>query len=265
LYKIQPKTVFVGKTIKYLPTCHSTNEWCANFLENENVSEGFSLYTSHQTHGKGQRGNSWEAEKDKNITMSIVLKPEFLKASSQFQLNIAISLGVYVAISKFLNGFALKKTSFYNENLKIKWPNDIYFSNKKIGGILIENTILGTNLSTSIIGIGLNINQLTYENEKANSLREILGTNYDLQIEDLMTLIFEEIEAYYLKLKAGEIEFLNQEYLKALFRINQWHNFRKNGIDFSGKINGIDNFGRLKIETQFGLEVFDFKEVEFVI
>lgn len=265
MYKIQPKTVFIGKSIKYLPTCHSTNDWCAKLLENEFVSEGFTVYTSHQTHGKGQRGNNWESAKDKNITMSIVLKPDFIKASNQFQLNIAISLGIYAAISKFINGFFVENVAFYYENLKVKWPNDIYFGKKKIGGILIENTIFGSNLSTSIVGIGLNINQLSFENDKANSIRNILEADYDVEKSDLMTLIFEEIESYYLKLKSNKATDFSTKYLSILFRINQWHNFRKNDKDFVGKIIGVNDYGRLKIETQKGVELFDFKEVEFVI
>ena len=121
MYNIQPKTLIVGKTIKYLPSCHSTNVWCANYVEKESVSEGFAVYTPHQFDGKGQRGNKWESEIGKNITMSIFLKPDFLKASDQFQLNMAISLGIYEAISKYLN-----------EHLKIKWPNDLYFENSKL-------------------------------------------------------------------------------------------------------------------------------------
>ncbi|MES2795628.1 MAG: biotin--[acetyl-CoA-carboxylase] ligase [Bacteroidota bacterium] len=254
MYNIQPKTLIVGKTIKYLPSCHSTNVWCANYVENESVSEGFAVYTPHQFEGKGQRGNKWESEIGKNITMSIFLKPNFLKASDQFQLNMAISLGIYEAISKYLN-----------EDLKIKWPNDLYFDNSKLGGILIENTIFGSNLNTSIIGIGLNINQIQFEISHATSIKKILGATIDLEIGEIMSLIFEGIEKYYLKLKSGEIDAVRLEFLEKLFRINQWHYYRKNDQEFSGKIIGVDNIGRLKMETETSEELFDFKEVEFII
>lgn len=265
MYKIQPKTVFVGKSIKYLPTCHSTNDFCQQLAESNSIENGFCVYTDFQTSGRGQRGNIWEGEVGKNIMMSIFLKPDFMKAADQFQVNIAVSLGIYRAILLFIKEISNQKLQILFDNLKIKWPNDVYFEDNKIGGILIENTILGSNLSSSVIGIGLNVNQLVFENTKASSLKKVLGLVNDLEISQIMKLIFEQIECSYLQLKMGELEQLKNEYLNRLFRIHEWHYFRKNGYVFNGKIIGIDNYGRLEVETESDIDFFDFKEIEFVI
>lgn len=264
MYKIQPKTVFVGKSIKYLPTCHSTNDFCQQLTESDSIENGFCVYTDFQISGRGQRGNIWEGEAGKNIMMSIFLKPDFIKAADQFQINIAVSLGIYRALLLFAKEISNQKLQILYNNLKIKWPNDVYFGDNKIGGILIENTILGSYLSSSIIGIGLNVNQLVFENTKANSLKKILNSLNDLEISQIMKLIFEQIEKSYLQLKIGEFEQLKNEYLNRLFRANEWHSFRKNGYVFNGKIIGIDNYGRLEVETESAVDYFDFKEIEFI-
>lgn len=238
--------------MKYLPSCHSTNDFCQEILNSGTFDEGFVVHTGHQTKGRGQRGNSWNAEPNQNILMSVMLKPVFLKAADQFYLNMVVSLAVFDTLRQFLN-----------ENLKVKWPNDIYFQNQKIGGVLIENSIQGNNISCSIIGIGLNVNQLEFENAQASSLRIIIGT--EISLDNILEPILEKLEYYYLKLKSGDFGFLKASYLQTLFRINQWHTFRKNGQIFLGKITGIDENGRLAMETEFGAEVFGFKEVEFVI
>ncbi len=265
MYKIQPKTVFIGKSIKYLPTCHSTNDFCQKLIESGSIENGFCVYTDFQTKGRGQRGNKWEGEAGKNLMMSIFLKPDFLKATDQFQMNVVVSIGIYRAILLFVKEISSQKLPILYDNLKIKWTNDIYVTDHKIGGILIENTIFGMNLSSSIIGIGLNINQLVFENANASSLKKSLNFINDLEISQIMSLIFEQIESCYLQIKNGQFEVLKNEYLNCLYRINEWHNFRKNGFVFLGKIIGIDNFGRLEIETNEEIVFFDFKEIEFII
>lgn len=257
MYKIQPKTVFLGKTSEYLPVCHSTNDYCQQLLAINEPENGFFVHADFQTKGRGQRGNNWEAIEGQNVLMSIILKPNFLKATDQFQLNMAVSLGILAAIKSIF-----QENEIHN-NLKIKWPNDIYFENKKLGGILIENTILGSNLNYSIIGIGLNVNQLFFENRNAISVLQILNKAETINLNTVFEKILEQIEYYYLKLKSGEN--LEMEYLKSLFRIDEYHNFRKNEQIFTGKIIGIDVFGRLKIEVENEVQVFDFKEVGFVI
>jgi len=218
------------------------------------VFEGTVIITDNQTAGRGQRGNSWEANTGENLTFSLILKPYFLKASDQFQLNVAVSMGVLDFLSEFID-----------ENLKVKWSNDIYFRDKKMGGILIENSLKGYHIGQSIIGIGLNINQIEFSNERATSLRKITQNPLKYDLSNLLSKLLENIEKNYLKIKNNVYESLKNRYLSNLFRFEEYHYFRRNGQQFLGKIIGIDETGKLGIETDGNVIYFDFKDVEFVL
>lgn len=253
MYNLQPKTLFLGKNLIYLPSCHSTNDVAAEKIQNGPIFDGTLVITSDQTAGRGQRGNNWETLPGQNITMSVVLKPDFLAATSQFSLNIAVSLGVY----EFLNKYVA-------ENLRIKWPNDMYIGNKKLVGILIENTISGSRLSNSIVGIGVNINQLSFSNPKITSLR--LATQHDeFDLEKLVEELCVCLEKYYLQLKNGHAVQQKKQYLQHLYRFGETHIFSKNGTQFSGKIIDIADNGQLMLEVEGEIQYFGFKEVAFEV
>jgi BirA family transcriptional regulator, biotin operon repressor / biotin---[acetyl-CoA-carboxylase] ligase len=254
LYNNLPKTIFIGKSIIYLPTCHSTNEIANSLLVNPNVFEGSVVVCSSQTAGKGQRGNIWEAEPYKNLTCSLILKPKFLKVNQQFNLNIAVSLAVYDLLTNYLG-----------EKVKIKWPNDIYVvipsASKKICGILIQNTIKKDSIENSIVGIGLNINQEKFVDPKAASLFNFLGREHDLEI--VLPQLMESIEARFFQLKDRPSSLLH-DYLKVLYWYRETHTFKSNGQNFQGMITGLDDIGRLGIVVESKLSYFNLKEVEFI-
>ena len=238
-----------------MPTCHSTNDFAAQIIQSgENVFEGTVIVTDNQTAGRGQRGNTWEASIGENLTFSIILKPNFLKASDQFQLNVAVSLGVF----DFLN-------EFIDERLTVKWSNDIYHENQKMGGILIENTLQGYHIGYSVVGIGLNINQSQFGNLRATSLRNVTQNPLRYDLSEMLKKLLECLEKNYLQIKNNNYESLKVRYLTNLFRFEEYHYFRKNGHQFLGQIVGIDETGKLGIETEGIILYFDFKEVEFVI
>ncbi len=249
--KIRPKTLFFGKNLVYLPSCQSTNDEAARLLQQNAAHEGTIVITDNQTAGRGQRGNSWQTTPGQNLTLSIVLKPHFLTATQQFNLNIAISVGIFDFLEPYL-GTALK----------IKWPNDIYVENKKLGGILIENTLQNSRIESSIVGIGLNINQSDFVNLNATSLGQFTGQFYDL--EYLLAELAEQLEKNYLLLRNNKFNALKVKYLQNLFRYQETHWFEYNGERLTGTIIGIDSLGRLAIDIQ-GIRYFDFKEVQFVI
>ena len=254
MYNIQPNTLFTGKLIKYLPNCHSTNDIAVQMIQSENmVFEGTVIITDNQTAGRGQRGNIWEASSGENLTFSLILKPNFLKASNQFQLNVAISMGVFDSLSEFID-----------ENLSVKWSNDIYHGDKKMGGILIENSLQGYQIGHSIIGIGLNINQLEFNNLRATSLRNITQNPLKYDLSEILKRLLENLEKNYLKIKNNNYESLKIKYLSNLFRFQKYHYFKRNGQQFLGKITGVDETGKLGIETDGYVNYFDFKEVEFI-
>jgi BirA family biotin operon repressor/biotin-[acetyl-CoA-carboxylase] ligase len=218
------------------------------------VFEGTVIITDNQTAGRGQRGNSWEASSGENLTFSLILKPNFLKASHQFQLNVAVSMGVFDFLSEFID-----------ENLKVKWSNDIYVEDKKMGGILIENSLQGYQIGHSIIGIGLNINQTEFGSLRATSLRRITQNPLKYDLSEMLKKLIESVEKNYLKIKNNDYESLKIKYLANLYRFQEYHYFRRNGQLFLGQIVGIDETGKLGIEIDGNVSHFDFKEVEFVI
>jgi BirA family transcriptional regulator, biotin operon repressor / biotin---[acetyl-CoA-carboxylase] ligase len=252
LYKIQPNTLIFGKITEFLPTCHSTNDIAAEMIQNSDVLEGTLVITTDQTAGRGQRGNQWEAQPGQNITLSLILKPQFLEATEQFYLNMAVSLGVWATLEPLLGS-----------DLKLKWPNDIYVGNQKMGGILIENTLLGRRLGFSVVGIGLNINQIHFSYPTATSLTLQTGQIYEHR--RLVERLLENLEKYYWQLLQGQRQALRQAYHEVLFRWQEAHYFEAQGQRFLAKIEGVNERGQLCLRTEQDLQMFDFKEVQFVL
>ena len=223
--------------------------------------EGTVVITKKQEEGRGQRGARWESEPDKNLTLSILLQPTILRPEEQFQLNKAVSLGVME--------FVICVSSPFHGEVKIKWPNDIYLGNKKVAGILIENSVSGNSLQQSIVGIGINVNQDKFSANLPNptSLKLIAGKEFDL--EECLAQLCSCIEKRYLQLRASHFSQIDLDYLENLYRFGEWANYkykRDQGSNqsFNAKIIGVAKMGKLILETENGkiLEC-DFKEVEF--
>jgi BirA family transcriptional regulator, biotin operon repressor / biotin---[acetyl-CoA-carboxylase] ligase len=252
LHNLNPNTLFVGKHLVYLPTCHSTNAVAAELIQSGKAFEGTLVVTLHQTAGRGQRGNTWEAAPGQNLTFSLVLNPTFVPVAEQYSLNIAIAVGVF----EFL-------TKIFEEGLKIKWPNDIYYNNKKLGGILIENTVKHLSLQHSIVGIGLNINQKEFAEGRAVSLSQLAGQDFELVA--LLPQLLESLEKSYLQLRQGQISMLKHRYLQNLYKYQEKHLFEDEaGNMFAGIINGVDPYGRLAVEVKEELKYYSFKEIKFL-
>ncbi|HEY4652841.1 MAG TPA: biotin--[acetyl-CoA-carboxylase] ligase [Pontibacter sp.] len=247
-----PNTLFIGQQLYYLPVCASTNSEAQQLLIKNKATEGCTIVTSDQTNGRGQRGNSWEAEPGKNITLSVILSPVFLPVRQQFYLNMAVSLAVLGLLRE--QGAA---------ETQVKWPNDLYFKDKKLGGILIENTINSHSLQHSIVGIGLNINQLDFGVSTATSLAAATNTAYEL--EPLISRLLELLEGRYLELRNGKHAKLKYEYLQALYRYQELHQFIVDNRKVAGSIVGIDEDGRLGVEIEQELQFFGLKEITYVI
>ncbi|NCD69332.1 biotin--[acetyl-CoA-carboxylase] ligase [Mucilaginibacter agri] len=247
--------LFIGQNLVTLKEVDSTNTFLKNLVSNSKpLPEGTVIMAEDQYAGRGQQLNRWFTEAGKNLTFSILLKPTFLLLNDQFALTQAISLGVAKALSDVTGG-----------GIKIKWPNDIYHNNRKLGGILIENMVQGTQINQSVIGIGLNINQQQFPEHlpHATSVRQILQKDYDLKA--LLSEICSQIEALYLQLKAGKADEINAAYLSFLFGLNETRNFRSNGEVFEGKITGVTSRGLLKIAQAGAEHEYNLKEVEFLI
>lgn len=253
MYKIQPKTDFTGKNTIYLTSCHSTNETAFEIIQKEGLKDGSIVITDNQTRGKGQRGNNWISGIGQNITCSLVYKPHFLDLQKQFSLNMAIALGIKNGLEPFLQ-----------QDIAIKWPNDIFVNGYKLGGILIESILLGKKIDYTVIGMGINVNQRHFDLPRATSIAALSSSSTDLDITLVVESMMEAIEQKYLELRNYGSKNILQSYEQCLFQKNQWRKYQnENGI-FDGKIIGVDTHGYLQMETKVGLKQFDTKEFEYI-
>ena len=248
-------TLFVGQNLIKLKEVDSTNNYLKKMVSNSDpLPEGTVIMADHQFAGRGQQEQVWQTEPGKNISTSIYLKPTFLPLEKHFYLNISVSLAVADALSSFLP-----------DPVQVKWPNDIYYNKKKLGGILIENTLTGSTIKSAIIGIGLNINQAEFPeelNRKAISVFQIL--HEEVKLDCIMEKILVFMEKYYLTLKSKRYDFLQNEYLKRLLNYNIKSGYRQNGRIFEGTIIGVEANGLLKLEVEGELKRFNFKEIEYI-
>jgi BirA family transcriptional regulator, biotin operon repressor / biotin---[acetyl-CoA-carboxylase] ligase len=252
LHKIFAKPLFLGKKVLFLPQCHSTNEELSSLVKNYDEPEGLVVYSDHQHNGKGQRGNIWIDEAGKNVLMSILLKPVFLNPSKQYFLNLIVGLAVIDGISQ----------KILDKKLSLKWPNDIYVGSSKVGGILIENNLKGNRIEHSIVGIGLNVNQNGFNLLNATSVLLETGSQCDRQ--ELMEVILQYLEKWYLKLKGGNETEIIDAYHNCLLWKDELRTFKVGGAELNGLIRGIDNNGKLKLEMGSDIKTFNIKEIEFV-
>jgi len=244
----------IGDNLIHLETVDSTNNYLKELLKlEEKPTEGTTVITQEQTSGRGQQGNHWESNKGENITLSFVLYPTFMDARNQFMISKMVSLGIVNFLKTFIG------------DIKIKWPNDIYVGDNKIAGVLIENTIMGNSISSTVVGIGLNMNQKTFSAALPNptSLSLLTGNTYPL--EELFAVLFEKLNYWYNKLKSGKVDDIDIEYLYLLYRYQKHHQYKAGDEVFTAKIIDIDQFGRLcLLNEKKELLQFAFKEVQFL-
>lgn len=253
------KTLFIGQNAIYVKSLASTNSYASELLRQISVSEGSLIYTFEQEKGRGQRGNSWESEPNKNVTLSLVLHPRFLQPADQFLLTKITSLAVADLMAEMLH------SATHPHRIHIKWPNDIYVNDKKIAGILIENYLRENAIQTSIVGLGINVNQTVFQSApNAISVCSLIHKTMDLQ--QCIERFCDYFEARYLQLKANKRQKLNDDYLHYLYRLNEWNTYTTASKQtFEGNIKGVSNIGKLQVEVISGeVKEFDLKEIGFV-
>ena len=237
-----------------LSATDSTNAYLKDLMVNNNLGD-FTVVMAHsQLKGRGQMGTNWLSDPGKNLTFSVLVKPKDIQVSDQFILNICVSLAIYETLSQL-----------QVPDLKIKWPNDIMSGHSKICGILIENMLSGQHIQASIVGIGLNVNQLTFNNlPNVSSLKLLLGRTFDL--EELLSNIVENLKAFLGKSGEGNQKRLFELYETRLFRKDKPSTFTDQDNEmFMGFIKGVSNDGKLKILLEDNiLKEFNLKEVKLL-
>jgi BirA family transcriptional regulator, biotin operon repressor / biotin---[acetyl-CoA-carboxylase] ligase len=232
----------------------STNNYAIALLASEKVEEGTLVLTFRQIKGRGYGKNVWESEDYKNLTFSLILFPHFLPAQKQFLLSQVVCLGLYDFLSEKTSGVA------------IKWPNDLMINRKKTAGILIENSIFGMNLQSSVVGIGININQLQFTEYLPQATSLAIETGKEYSLEKTCQVILNQIMKWYSLLKAGHTERIEKSYLEHLFRNGEISKFRLDGQPFDAQIVGIDTYGQLLLKGSSGkINAFPFKSVEMIL
>ena len=249
----------------YIPETHSTSSLLHELYE-ENLPHMFTIRTDYQTAGRGQAGNSWESEAGKNLLFSALLRYEGIHAAQQWRLSMLVAVALWDTLAKYLP----------YEQLTIKWPNDIYFGDKKLVGILIENSLSGQYIGHSIVGIGVNVNQTKWLSNAPNpiSMKEITGEEYDAEV--LMNEWIFSMESWELR----TTEEIKNAYLQHLYRRNGWHLYverevsvaptaiAKKGIEgsFLAEITNITEQGELILRLQNNEEkIYQFKQIRFVL
>jgi BirA family biotin operon repressor/biotin-[acetyl-CoA-carboxylase] ligase len=247
-------TLFAGQNSIPLTTVDSTNSYASAILRHATPPEGTLIYTFDQRNGRGQRGSFWESVPNKNVALSLILYPGFLSAGQQFLLTKMCSLAVSDLMAEMLQD---------DRNIRIKWPNDVYVKDRKIAGILVENALRGSQIQSSILGIGFNVNQLVFETtQRATSLAAVAGKEFDLKT--CLDRLCELLEGRYLQLKGGRTEELDRMYLQRLYRFREQRRFVHGSIVFEGSIQGVDEQGKLLVTDPSGEQKgYDMKEIRF--
>ncbi len=255
LNKTSIPTLFTAQNLLFFDSLASTNTHAQKLLEENHPPEGTAILTIDQTAGRGQTGSVWVSEPGMNVLCSFIFYPTFLEPTRQFLLNQVISLAVIDALKKIIG-----------QQFLIKWPNDIYFGEKKVAGILIENSIRGNSFVNSVVGIGLNVNQKIFPPEISNpiSLAQISNKNL-INMEVFATLAI-AIEQRYLQLR-NEFSSANiqKEYLNNLLGYDELREYKIGLNKIKAILKNVDETGRLLLSGEDGIKYTAwFKEIEFV-
>lgn len=232
----------------------STNLYIRKCLEQGELEEGSVVWADFQTAGRGQPGNTWESDAGANLMFSLVIYPECIPANQQFLISQIAALSVKETLDRYI------------DCVTVKWPNDIYWKDKKICGMLIENDLSGRDIYASVIGIGLNLNQKVFRSGAPNpvSLTQITGNMYDPETE--LHAFLRLFYAYYLRLLKGETALIRSCYKEALYRKDGFFGYEDESGRFEARIREIESTGHLILERRDGvLKRYAFKEVRCVM
>jgi BirA family biotin operon repressor/biotin-[acetyl-CoA-carboxylase] ligase len=244
----------IGSTFIHYDRVSSTNSVASAMMREGKPEDGTVITASFQDSGRGQAGNSWESEAGKNLLMSIILYPVMVKPEEQFVISQFVSLAVWDLVCG------------YASDVTVKWPNDIYCGNRKIAGILIEHSIIGPRMAGSIVGIGLNVNQLDFTGGAPNpvSLAMLTAGSHDLaQITRELT---KQLDSRYRMVTGGRWIQLEEEYHRSLFRQGEWHSYQDSRGLFRGMIESVRTDGMLMMRREDGtVSEYAFKEIDYIL
>lgn len=240
------------KIIK-LQEVDSTNAYLRNYTPAPD--ESMTIVTAeYQTHGKGQGKNTWESNHGENLLFSVLCHPDYVEAKNQFILSMAMALAVKDALRHYIG------------DIEIKWPNDIYWHGHKLGGILIECSLSGRNVRDCIMGVGIDVNQRTFENLTKNPISIFQIINREVNRDDILHAIIEELEHYLHMIEIKNYDIIQNAYRDSLYRRIGYHPYYDKNGNFMARFVAIDPTGHLVLKDDDGmLRRYAFKEVKFLI
>ena len=250
--KLQPPLKSIGQSFIELQSVDSTNNYATALIHEGMAQHGTVVFAHRQTKGKGQRNKTWVTGEEANIAMSVIVEPRGLLLSKLFLLSMATANAVF----NFFSYYAKDQT-------KVKWPNDLYWNDRKAGGILIENILSGSDWRFAVVGIGININQTDFPGlqNRAVSLKQITGKDYD--VLQLARELCSHLENSFKHMYSGE-EMIKSNYHNNLYKLNEQVRLKKDARVFNATIKGVTQNGEL-ITQQATEELFNVGEIEWII
>jgi len=245
--------MLIGSITRHFERVSSTNTIAVSMIREKRPEEGTVITASFQDGGRGQGANRWESEPGKNLLMSVILYPSMVRPGDQFIISQFVSLAVFDVVRR------------YTKDVSIKWPNDIYVSNDKIAGILIEHGIMGDTLESTVAGIGLNINQTAFRGDAVNpvSLCMLTGRSYD--ITEIASELIAFLDVRYKMVTTGNTGQLEEEYHGALYRRGEWHRYTDSRGEFEGMIDSVGSDGMLTVLGRNGeSRKYAFREIDYI-
>jgi BirA family biotin operon repressor/biotin-[acetyl-CoA-carboxylase] ligase len=244
--------LFQGADIIQLDTVDSTNNYAANLLKLSTVAEGTVITALEQTQGRGQRGAGWTSNAGENLLCSVILYPKSIRPDEQFNLLQTVALAVHEVVEELTQS-----------ETHIKWPNDIIVKDKKIAGILIETNIAANHLQNAIVGVGLNLNQTSFDAPNGISVSNVTGAYHDMK--EVALSLQKVLAKYYARLLYGKAHELKKEYTERLYNLHTSREYVYRGEKMAAIVRGVDERGRLLLEREDTTILYcDLKEVQLV-
>ena len=245
----------IGNDIVFLESVDSTNTYLKTYITNNPPKHGFVVLAQNQTNGKGQNGSSWLVEPNTNVTMSLCIVPKERKVLDAFYVNKTIAIAIARTVGK------------YCREVSIKWPNDIYVSDKKISGVLIENSLnISGDIKYMIIGIGVNVLQQNFDPNLPNPT-SIVNEGINIELFDFVEGLLDNINKSYTLFEESEYDQITNIYNDLLYRKELKSRFvnLSNNQPFEGEILNVDKYGVLNVKVEGELLQFAQKEIKYVI
>jgi BirA family biotin operon repressor/biotin-[acetyl-CoA-carboxylase] ligase len=234
------ESIYHDYNIIYFPEIGSTNEYASEIVSKCNPNDKIAIVAGFQSKGKGQYDRKWCGEPEKNIMMSVIMSPPKIRATEVFYLNMIVSVAVLNLFKKFCD-----------INVSIKWPNDIYHEERKLGGILIKNKIIGPDIQNTVIGIGLNVNQSIFDASLDNPISVIQIIEKEMNLKYMIKALLDELNIHFDNYSDNGIGPICREYNKNLFGRDEKRTFIVNGVSKILCIKNVDSDGTIHLEDKF--------------